>query len=102
MPALVRRAFACPLASLALALTCGCAAPQVAQPVTVRPISLSQPSLAPPQALAPALPQPSQPLHEGLPPRGPGEELPRSTPDGLTLNDLEQMALGSNPSLARA
>lgn len=102
----------CRIASLALAAICGCAAPQANRPVT---IGLTQPSLAAPQALPqPVQPQlvqpelapqslvPPQPIPDGLPPRGPGEELPRSTPEGLTVEDLEHMALGSNPSLARA
>ena len=98
-----------------LATAAGCAStkprapvqPVTVQPVTVQPIALTQTSVVPAPALAQPIPttQPSlppQPLPEGLPPRGPGEELPRLSPDGLTLNDLEYMALGSNPSLARA
>jgi hypothetical protein len=94
------------LAGLVLATAGGCASTKVAQPLAVQPIGLTQTSIVPAQAL-PQLPQSSQPptalqpLPDGLPPRAPGEELPRATPDGLTLEDLEQMALGSNPSLAR-
>src|SRR5262245_27652924 len=68
------------------------------QPVQVQPAAMPQ---APAPLPPPGLPAPP-PVPQGLPPRGPGEELPERGPEILTLPDLEQMALGSNPSLARA
>jgi len=110
MPAAVRHATLLRTATLVLATAAGCASTKPrapVQPVTVQPIALTQTSVVPAPALAQPIPTtqpalPPQPLPKGLPPRGPGEELPRLSPDGLTLNDLEYMALGSNPSLARA
>jgi len=109
MPAALRPTVLLRTAALVLAAAAGCASTKPGPPpqaVAVQPIALTQTSVVPAPALAQPIattqPAPPQPPPEGLPPRGPGEELPRLSPEGLTLADLEYMALGSNPSLARA
>ncbi len=64
-------------------MCCGLASVCAQQPVVIQPAGLHQPE------------PPGPP-----PPRG--EELPQPLPDGLSLADLEHIALAGNPSLGRA